>query len=320
MKSQPTALTSTPPITSALPAPRSLGYGWLLGLLATVAFSLATPIARSLLVGGADPSGLVTIRLIIATALHGLAIALSAPGLFRLDRRSVGISLLAGVTNGLGMLLYFLGLSRLSASITAMLLAMSPLVVLTLLVLRGEKLTRRHALRTGLALLGVYLLIGPGGAVDMGGVGLILLSVLAFSSQMVLLQWYLKSFDPRTVTFYVTAGMLLVVGVYWLSLGAPWHGLDTGGWIGLITLALVSTFLARLAMYAAVAYIGSRQMSLMTPLEILLTVIWAVLFLGERLTVAHLIGGALILVSALLAIQRLNLTWRRPRWRTWFRS
>lgn len=61
-------------------------------------------------------------------------------------------------------------------------------------------------------------------------------------------------------------------------------------------------------------------MSLMTPLEILLAVIWSVIFLGERLELPHLIGGALILASALLAIQRLNLTWRRPRWRTWFRS
>jgi len=291
-----------------------------LAIFATVAFSLATPIARSLLVGGADPSGLVTIRLIMATSLHGLAIAFSAPGLFHLDRRNVAISLLAGLTNGLGMLLYFIGLTRLSASITAMLLAMSPLVVLSLLVLRGEKLTRRHALRMGLALVGVYLLIGPGGTADMVGVGLILLSVLAFSSQMVLLQWYLKDLDPRTVTFYVSVGMLLVVGAYWVMSGAHWEALTGGGWVGLITLALVSTFLARLAMYAAVAYIGSTQMSLLTPLEILLAVIWSVLFLGERLALAHLFGGALILASALLAIQRLNLTWRRPRWRTWFRS
>lgn len=296
-----------------------MGYGWFLAMIATVAFSLATPVARSLLVGGADPTGLVTIRLMMAVTFHGLAIGLTAPSLFRLDRRMIGICFAAGVINGLGMLLYFFGLARLSASITAMLLSMSPIVVLSLLVLRGEKLTYRHAIRMGLALLGVYLVIGPGGTVDMGGVGLILLSVLAFSSHMALLQWYLRSLDPRVVTFYVTAGMLLAVGAYWLGIGAPWQPLDTTGWIGLVTLALVSTFLARLAMYAAVTYIGSGQMSLLTPLEILLTVIWSVLFLGERLAWAHIAGGVLILASALLAIQRLNLTWRRPRWRTWFR-
>ncbi len=306
--------------TSPTPIPTPTRYGWLLALGATIAFSLATPIARSLLVGGANPSGLVTIRLIIATALHGLAIGLTAPALFRLKRSSGIIALLAGVTNGVGMLLYFMGLSRLSASITAMLLAMSPLIVLTLLVLRGEKLTRRHAVRICLALSGVYLVIGPGGNVDTVGVALILLSVLAFSTQMVLLQWYLRSLDPRTVAFYVSAGMLLVVGLYWLGIGLPWQPLGTTGWVGLITLAVVSTFLARLAMYAAVTHIGSSQMSMLTPLEILLAVIWSVAFLGEQLTVAHVLGGALILVSTLLAIQRLNLTWRRPRWRTWFRS
>lgn len=306
------------------PAPdipsRPTGFGWFLALFAIVAFSLATPIARSLLVGGADPGGLVTVRLLMATLLHGLAIAFTIPSLFRLNRRYAAISLLAGVTNGTGMLLYFVGLARLSASITAMLLALSPLIVLSMLVLRGERLTYRHILRLSLALGGVYLLIGPGGAVDMIGVGLIVLSLFAFAGQMVLLQWYLKSLDPRPVTFYVSVGMLLIVGVYWLGQGMPWQPLDGPGWIGLVTLAVVCTFLARLAMYAAVAYIGSSQMSMLTPLEILLAVIWSVLFLGESLTLAHMGGGLLILVSTLLAIQRLNLTWRRPRWRTWFRS
>lgn len=319
MKPEQIVVTPTPPISPTSPDPKSASYGWFLALASTVAFSLATPIARSLLVGGADPSGLVTIRLIMAVALHGLAIGFTAPGLFRIDRRMMTICLVAGITNGLGMLLYFLGLARLSASITAMLLSMSPIVVLSLLVLRGEKLTYRHGIRMGLALLGVYFVIGPGGAIDMGGVALILLAVLAFSGHMVLLQWYLRSLDPRVVTFYVTVGMLLAVSLYWLSIGAPWQALDRAGWVGLATLAVVSTFLARLAMYAAVVYIGSGQMSLLTPLEILLAVIWSVLFLDERLSLAHVGGGALILASALLAIQRLNLTWRRPRWRTWFR-
>lgn len=318
MKAQsiPAPLPVTPPEAPSRP----IGAGWILALSATVAFSLATPIARSLLVGGADPSGLVTVRLIIATVLHSLAIALTAPALFRLDARNVTLSFLAGVTNGSGMLLYFFGLARLSASITAMLLAMSPLVVLSLLLLRGERLTYRHLLRMALALGGVYLLIGPGGDADMLGVGLILLSVLAFSSQMVLLQWYLKSLDPRAVTFYVTVGMLLAVGGYWLGIGLPWQPLNGSGWLGLVTLAVICTFLARLAMYAAVAQIGSSQMSLLTPLEILLAVAWSVAFLGEDLTLMHMAGGLLVLASTILAIQRLNLTRRRPRWRTWPRS
>jgi drug/metabolite transporter (DMT)-like permease len=43
-------------------------------------------------------------------------------------------------------------------------------------------------------------------------------------------------------------------------------------------------------------------------LETLLTVIWSTLFLHERLTPLQWVGGALIMVSALLAIQRLGRT------------
>jgi drug/metabolite transporter (DMT)-like permease len=70
---------------------------------------------------------------------------------------------------------------------------------------------------------------------------------------------------------------------------------------------------------AAVDRIGGGQMTLLAPLETLLTLIWATAFLGERLAPLQLVGGALVLGSALLAIQRLGLAQWRPRWRNWAR-
>ena len=45
-------------------------------------------------------------------------------------------------------------------------------------------------------------------------------------------------------------------------------------------------------------------MALFGPLETLLSVIWSILFLHEALTPLQMAGGALILASALLAVQR----------------
>jgi drug/metabolite transporter (DMT)-like permease len=309
--------------TPALPFGLTLSpiaFGWTLALFAIFFFSMATPIARGLIVAGAAPVGIIVVRLSIATALHCATLAVTAPHLLRPDLRGMGIALGIGLVNGVGMILYFLALTRLDASITAMLIATSPLVVLSLLALSGEKLTRRHGVRMVLALTGVYLLIGPGGQVDLIGVGLALTAVLCFSSQLVVVQWFLKEEDARSITFFTNLGMLIIVVVVWLVQGMEWSPLSNWGWASIIMLAVFSTFISRWAMYSSVTYIGSAQMSMLTPMEILLAVIWSILFLHERLSLMHWVGGILILSSALLAIQRLNLARHRMRWRAWIRS
>lgn len=322
MKTQPAGSVGAEPAPTLpfdLPiAPMT--FGWILAISAIFCFSLATPIARGLIVGGAAPVGIITVRMLIATSLHWVTLSLTDRSLLRPDLRAIAIAMGTGLLNGLGMILYFLALTRLNASITAMLISIGPIFVLSLLALRGERLTQRHFVRVGLALAGVYLLIGPGGQVDMVGVALALTAVALFSSQLVVIQWYIKDHDPRTITFYTNLGMFVMVAAAWVWQGLPWQALSPAAWIGIVVLAVLSTFLARWAMYTAITYIGSAQMSMLNPLEILLAVIWSILFLGERLQWATWLGGGLILVSALLAIQRINLARHRPRWRLWFRG
>ncbi|MCH8339483.1 MAG: EamA family transporter, partial [Chloroflexi bacterium] len=54
---------------------------------------------------------------------------------------------------------------------------------------------------------------------------------------------------------------------------------------------------------------------LLGPLETLLTVIWSLLFLQERLSVVQWAGGGLILFGAVLAGQRMHRIRWRPRLR-----
>lgn len=295
-------------------------FGWALALTASASFSVATPLARAVIVDGLDPTTLLVVRIGLAALLMGLTIGVTNPGQLRADSRCITISLAAGSFNSIGMLTYFWGLQRLEASMAAMLIAISPIGVLSLLALRGEKVTYRHAVRLVLALAGVYLLIGPGGQVDPIGVMLILVSLACFAVQLVTLQWYLMDYDARTVTFYVLLAMTLGVVVMWLIEGAVWHPLGMKGWVAAVVLAVVSTYLSRLLLFAAVGRIGGGQMAMLSPVETLLSVLWAFLFLGERLSPLQWAGGALVLFSAILAIKRLGIARLRPRWRLWAKS
>jgi drug/metabolite transporter (DMT)-like permease len=201
-----------------------------------------------------------------------------------------------------------------------MLIALSPLYVLTLLALRGERVTYRHIVRLVLSLIGVYLLIGPGGDVDPIGVIWILVSMVCFALQMTTLQWYLMGYDARPVTFYMLIAMTLCVLAMWGLEGGVWHPLGVRGWVTSVALAFFSTYVSRLLVFAAVARIGGGQMEMLSPVETLMSVMWSFLFLGEMLSPVQWIGGTFILASAALAIQRLSIARLRPRWRLWAKS
>jgi len=283
--------------------------------VATLSYSIAAPIVRWAILDGMNPTTLLMVRMVLTTSLLGGSLAIFAPSKLKIDKRGFWTAILAGTVNGTGFLTFFWSLKRIDASVSAMLFSLAPLVILGMLALRGEKLTYRHLVRLALGLAGVYFLIGPGGDVDLTGALLVGLGIITFSFQLVMLQWYLKDYDGRTITFYILSAITVDVIVWWLIEGREWHDPGVGGWMAIFTLAIVCTFLARLAMFVSVRYIGSGQTALFMPLETLLTVVWSILFLNEHLNPLQWLGGGLILTSVILAVQRLQLTKARFRWR-----
>ena len=85
-----------------------------------------------------------------------------------------------------------------------------------------------------------------------------------------------------------------------------WNALGPSGWLALGVLTTVGTYFAWLAMFVGVRTIGSGQVPMLLLLETVFIVCWSILFLDEHLTFAQFAGGGLILLSAVLAAQRLR--------------
>jgi drug/metabolite transporter (DMT)-like permease len=294
--------------------------GWLLAVASTAVFSLVTPLGKLALDGGFHPTAILSLRFGLAALLLALTMARTAPQTLRTDRRGLLVAGLAGIVNGLGAVGFFWSLRRLDASVATMLFALSPLFVLAALALRGEKFSYKQWIRLGLGLLGVYLLIGPGGEVDFVGVLLVLGGIVGFTLEITLVQWFLPAHDTRTVTLYVLGGMWLSITGLWLAQGVAWSQPSWQGWLMLLVISVVSTYFGWWAMFKAVQLIGSGQYALLLPVETLLAILWSFLFLGERLFPLQFVGGGLILLSAMLAVQRLGRIPRRRRWRIWLRN
>lgn len=275
-----------------------------MALVSTGAAALVTPLARAAVTGGVDPVGMLLARLGIAVVLMAVTLGLTQPALLRIDRELAGRVALVGGIAGVEICCFFLSLAWIDSSVSAMLKSVQPLVVLLLLALGGERLTRRHLLRLGFAIAGIYLLVGPSGQVSSVGLALTGLSILLYAVQLVLLQWRLLAYDPRTVTFYLLVVMTLVVAGFWAVQGAVWRDPGAVGWTAILVMALISTYFARIAQFVAMRHIGGGQVALLWPLQTLLIILLSVLFLHERLTLLQWAGGVLVLVSAGLAIKR----------------
>jgi len=294
----------TPPLAPAA------WVGWALALSSVLAASLVTPLVRGAVVGGMDPITLLLMRLLITVALLAGTLALTARKRFRIDRYGLQRMVVIGVIAGVEICCFFWSLAFVDASTTAIIKSTQPLVVLLFLALGGECLTRRSLLRLALAMIGIYLLVGVGGAVAPFGLFLLSISLLLYALQLVLTQWWLPGYDPRTVTLYITGLMTVVIAIWWWISGAGWEDPGAAGWTVILVLAVVSTYFARLALYAAIPRIGSGQIALLWPLQTLSVIVLSGIFLNERLSPIQWVGGALVLSSALLAIDRLG---RRPR-------
>jgi len=278
--------------------------GWSMALASTGAAALVTPLARSAVTGGMDPLAMLLARLGIAVVLMAMTLGLTRPDLLRIDGELAKRVALVGGIAGVEICCFFLSLAWIDSSMSAMLKSVQPLVVLVLLAFGGERLTSRHLLRLAVAALGIYLLVGPSGQLSSLGLILTGLSILLYAIQLVLLQWRLLGYDPRTVTFYLLVMMTLVVAAFWTVQGGAWSNPGAAGWAAILVMAVISTYFARIAQFVAMRHIGGGQVALLWPLQTLLIILLSVLFLHERLTLYQWAGGVLVLASAGLAIRR----------------
>jgi drug/metabolite transporter (DMT)-like permease len=286
--------------------------GWVFGIGSSLAGGLVTPLARSMIVGGMAPSTLLVLRLALATILLGGTMALIVPHKLKLTRRGLGLMGIVGGLAGFEIATFFWSLSYVDAATSSIIKSVQPLVVLLLLTLGGERMTGRHWSRLLLSMVGIYLLVGIGGKIDPFGAFLIGLSLIFYALQLAQVQWWLQEFDTWTIAFYLTGIMTLVVTGWWAVEGAPWHPPTVTEWTIIAVLAVVGTYFARLALFSAIARIGSGQIALLWPLQTLTAIVVAVIFLQERLTPIQWFGGALVLAATFLALPGVRLRRARP--------
>jgi len=298
------------PIVIAPPAPAPVKFGTidLALIMMTVIWGMNAVIVK-LTYTQIPPMAFMAVRFVMAGALL-LIILRVTEGSLRVDRRDWPKFLVAGmVGTGLYQPLFLTGLSMTSASVTALIIATSPIfVALINRVLGREILPLRGWLGIALTFAGIILIVAASGDVTLSSqsfVGdlLILAGSFLWALYAVLAAPLMARYSPLRVTALTTsigAAPIIVIGLP-ATLALDWSQVNLWGWSGLIYSALFAIVVGYIIWNNGVKKIGGTRTALYGNLIPVIGVITATLLLGEQLTPLKIAGAAVIFVGLHLA-------------------
>ena len=281
-------------------SPRRLGV--LLALLSAGGFGVMPVLTKIVYDDGAEAIGVLSFRFTLAAVVL-LAIARVRGEAFATGRTLVALMLLGGVGYVVESLCYFAALERISAGLTALLLYLYPALVVVLSAVFLRHRPRRTAvLCVVVASIGTAFTIGPvqGGQ----GVGVLLgvSAAAAYSIYIVVSSLVTQGLAPFATSAVVMASCGAVYDGIALVHGASYPS-SPGAWTALVGVSLLGTVLAVAAFFAALARLGPGDTAVISTMEPVVSVVAAFAFLGERLAVFQLLGGALV-VGAVVVLAR----------------
>lgn len=202
------------------------------------------------------------------------------------------------------------GLQTAQATTTAWIVSTAPVFIALLawLVLK-ERITLAQGFGVGVALLGVIVVVSKGNlgnffAGQFGVIGdfLIFISAINWAVFSILSRRGLKEHPSTRMTFWVmTLGWLITSLAFFTQNGlAELPRLDSRGWVAMIFLGIFTTGLAYIAWFDALASLPATQTGAFLYIEPLTSMVVAALILGEQVTWASLLGGAVILLGVWL--------------------
>ncbi|MFE6199644.1 DMT family transporter [Streptomyces sp. NPDC057838] len=296
MRAQSSA-TASAPIAVAAPDRERPGVGTLQAALGVVAFSLTFP-ATAWGLEGFGPWSLVAVRSVLAALIAGGALlALRVPLPAR--RHWPGLMVVAGgVVLGFP-LLTTLALQTSTTAHAAVVVGLLPLTTALCSALRvGTRPSRTFwvAALAGAVAVAAFTVQQSGGALstaDLYLFGALLVCAAGYTEggrlARVMPGW-------QVIGWALVLCLPLTVPVAALALTQePWR-LTAHSVTGLLWVAAGSQFLGLVVWYRGMAAIGIPKASQLQLAQPLLTLVWSVLLLGERLTVAAPLTAAAVLV------------------------
>jgi drug/metabolite transporter (DMT)-like permease len=272
----------------------------ILAALASAFFLGLCPVFGKLAINaGFSPLAVVALRTVLAAAfVLAYVLIFYRNYLYIFPVGLLGCAL-AGVINGVGSILYYMALDRLTASLGQILYSLYPFFVAIWFILDEQTVSRLTLIRIGLATIAVILLTYlPMHQVDPVGVAMMLGAAAFYALHLPINQRVLYEVPAPTVTLYTLLAMSAVVVPAFLIFDGKMPSANLNWW-PLLGLSLM-TALSRLTLFLGIKRIGGMQTALLGLAELLITVTFSYAWLNEHLTWIQWVGAVVLCVSLLL--------------------
>jgi drug/metabolite transporter (DMT)-like permease len=281
--------------------------GVALCVLSACGFGAMAIFAKEAYAGGFEVADLLALRFLVAAILFwaiAAALGVSLPSrrvaLIGLAMGAFGYAVQAG--------LYFGALTRIDASLTALLLYAYPaLVVVAAIAIGREHASPARLGALALATAGTALvLVGGGvGGLDALGVAMGLGAACVYAVYILVADRVLAGVDPLALAPLIMTGGAVTTGAVAVLTGdgLSYH-VDLGGWAAFAGVAGVSTVIAVTAFFAGLRLVGPATASIVSTVEPVVTVGLAVAIFAETLGAGQVAGGVLVLLAVVLLQRR----------------
>lgn len=267
-------------------------------------------IATKIAVGQMSPVAVVWLRFAMGIPILGAAVFLRRQFAWPKPAEWGYFALLGFIGISFHQWLQSNGLQTAQATTTAWIVSTAPVFIALLawMVLK-ERITLVQGFGVGVALLGVIVVVSKGNlgnffAGQFGVIGdfLIFISAINWAVFSILSRRGLKEHPSTRMTFWVMTLGWLITSVAFFAQGGPAQlpRLDSRGWIAMIFLGIFTTGLAYIAWFDALASLPATQTGAFLYIEPLTSMVVAAFILGEQVTWASLVGGAVILLGVWL--------------------
>jgi drug/metabolite transporter (DMT)-like permease len=282
--------------------------GLVIALIAAATFGMSGAFIKPLLEAGWSPAAAVTARALIGgIVLAPFAVAQlrgSWAALWRSRWRVLAMALI-GVAGT--QLVYFAALQRIPVGTAILIEYMAPLLLVGFVWATSRRIPKAVVLiGSVVALVGLVLVVSPSarGSFDILGLVFAGLGTVGCAVYYVIAARPSDGLPPVALAssgLIIGGGVLAFLGLIGvLPFSATFgttrlFGASVPWWLPLAIVGILATAVAYAASITASEILGSRLASFMGLLEVVAATFYAWILLGEKLSIAQLIGGVLIL-------------------------
>ncbi len=279
-------------------------YGYIYGILAAFFYALVAIVAKPLVMGGTHPFQITFYQYLFTILILGIWISVRNRGAFRCNLKKVGSFALLGVFGGGATnLLFYSALQYLDAGVSSMLLFLHPVFITVFFAVTRIKTMKPInyfcVLSAACGTAIVLDLFSDSSHFSLIGITFGILSGLTYGFYNIFADLKLKEEDPNIINFYACIAALLFTMGIMISNGTGFS-VALPALPSVFFLAVFSGVLPAYCFLKALHYIGSEKVSVISSIELPLTLIMAFTILKEQMRPLQLFGIVLIVLATVM--------------------